>query len=183
MKSRTPSWSTRVGRKKIRRLYLNDAAGFLDSDLIQDGGERLFWRCRSILTVCEAAEGRVSCPACEAIIERRRDSKAKTIGCDRCGWLIRWADYQKSYQHRELYARGMALAAGTFMKRWPLPDPPRQKMGLIDRPIHVWHWGNSRLQAIGRPATVNLIEGSRRQVLELGDRLSRRGPTVPEGGI
>lgn len=183
MKSGTPSWSPRVEREKIRRLYLNDASGLLDSDLIQDVGERLFWRCRSILSVCETAEGRIPCPACEATIERSKDAKDQTIRCGQCGWSIRWGDYQKSYRHQELYARGMALAAHTFIKQWPLKVTPREKMGLIDRLIHVWHWENSRVHAIGRPAAVNLIEGSRRQVLQLLDRLSGRGSTVAEGGI
>jgi hypothetical protein len=96
-------------------------------------------------------------------------------------WSSRWADYQKTYQHQELYARGIASAADAFTKRWPQADTPREKMLLIDRLIHVWHWESSRVHEIGRPAAVNFIEGSRRQVLELLDRLGG-GPEVPEGG-
>jgi hypothetical protein len=182
-KSAVPSWSPRVRPEKISRLYRNAARGLVDSDLIEDVGTTLFCRCASVLIVCDAAEGRVACDACGHNIARAGDLKDQTIRCGRCGWSIRWADYQKTYRHRELYAGGITDAVNAFMARWPRAPAPREKPLLIDRLIHVWHWASSRDHRFGRPAAVNLIEGSRKQVLELLSQLSGSAPAVPSKGI
>lgn len=53
-------------------------------------------------------------------------------------------------------------------------------MLLIDRLIHVWYWQTTHDHLLGRPAGVNLIEGSRRQVLTFLDSL-RYGPGSTAG--
>jgi hypothetical protein len=171
-------WAPRVRREKLRRLYQGEARGLLDAALLDDIGTTIYCRCRDILIVSDAAEGRITCARCGvAVVRRAGDDPEQMIECGNCGWAMRWRDYRRSYQHQELYARGLADAIGEFMRAWERAASPREKMMLIDRLIHVWHWETSHERAKGRPAAVNLIEGSRRQVLAFLDELSAGAPT------
>jgi DNA-directed RNA polymerase subunit N (RpoN/RPB10) len=170
--SRKIRWAPRVRPEKLRQLYLSDARGLLDLELLEDVGITLYCRCESILVVSDAAEGKIMCAQCGAAIDRVRDDKDQKIACFSCGWTIHWSDYQKSYQHMELYARGLTEAIHEFIRGWERATNQREKMLLVDRLIHVWHWENRDDHPIGRPACVNLIEGSRRQVLQFLDELS-----------
>jgi ribosomal protein S27AE len=165
-------WAPRVRREKLRRLYEGEARGILDANLLDDIGTTIYCRCRDILVVSDAAEGRVACPRCAGVVARERgDEPKQVIECGRCGWKMSWRDFRRSYQHHELYARGMTDAIGEFMRGWERAEKPRDKMTLIDRLIHVWHWETKPDRQKGRPAAVNLIEGSRRQVLAFLDEL------------
>jgi hypothetical protein len=70
-----------------------------------------------------------------------------------------------------------------FMQRWEQARVPRKKMRLIDRLIHVWHWESRTDHAKGRPAAVNLIEGSRRQALKFLDELSAAPAAEPSPSL
>jgi hypothetical protein len=61
-----------------------------------------------------------------------------------------------------------------FMRAWDAARTPKQKMLAIDDVIHRWHWENTLDErgGVGRPGGVNLLEGSRRQVIAFLDRLS-----------
>lgn len=165
-------WAPRVRPEKLRRLYESETSGILDAELLDDVGTTLYCRCRDILIVSDAAEGRVKCPGCAAMIARRGDDKNQMLACEECGWECAWGAYQNSYRHHELYARGLMEALTEFMQQWEQARAPREKMQLIDRLIHVWHWESRTDHAKGRPAAVNLIEGSRRNVLRFLDELS-----------
>ena len=160
--------------EKLRRLYRNDATGILDEELLEDVGITLYCRCESILDASDAALGKVHCPSCANIIPRANDNPEETILCAKCGWTIRWADYQASYQHRDLWGGGFSDAMREFMTRWEHAGNPRQKMLLIDRLIHVWHWQFSGERSATRPAAPTFIEGSRKQVVEFLDELTNR---------
>lgn len=165
-------WAPRVRPEKLRRLYESEARGILDAELLDDVGTTLYCRCREILIVSDAAEGRVRCRGCEATIARRGDDKNQMLTCPKCGWERAWGHYQKSYRHHELVGRGLTEALVEFMQRWEQARAPSEKMALIDRLIHVWHWESRTDHAKGRPAAVNLIDGSRRQALRFLDDLS-----------
>jgi hypothetical protein len=64
-------WAPRVASAKIHKLYQTDALGIVDEELIDLVGVALFARCQSILTVTEAAAGRVACPRCGVIVRRQ----------------------------------------------------------------------------------------------------------------
>ncbi len=182
--AKTPApirWAPRVRPEKLRRLYESEARGILDAELLDDVGTTLYCRCRDILIVSDAAEGRIRCPSCAATITRRRDDKNQMLICEKCGWECAWPDYQKSYRHLELYARGLTEALVEFMHRWEQARTPREKMRQIDCLIHVWHWESRTDRAKGRPAAVNLIEGSRRQALKFLDELSAAWAAEPRG--
>lgn len=158
-------WAPRVRPDKIRRLYRNDADGILDEDLLDEVGYGLYARCESIVRVSEAAAGRVHCPGCGGIIMPPALHAATLLHCPGCAWELTWGEYHRTWQHRELYGGGAVDAFQDFMAGWARARTPQAKMLLIDRLIHVWHWENRSDHQLGRPAGVNLIEGSRKQVL------------------
>ena len=57
-------WAPRVRLHKVRALYLSNARGIYDDELIDDVGIALLLRCESILEFTEALEGRVKCKRC-----------------------------------------------------------------------------------------------------------------------
>ncbi len=91
-------WSPRLSRQKLRQLYLLDAEGILDEELVDEAGWCLVARCQDILTVHRAKrEKRVRCPACDGNSEEtyipRQGGFNELIQCPKCGWQIRWVDY------------------------------------------------------------------------------------------
>lgn len=133
-----PEWSPRVRMEKLRKLYQNDAGGIVDEELLDDLGITLYCRCDGILNASDAAVGKVHCPGCANIIIRKASSdQYEQIRCAKCGWTIRWLDYQKSYQHKDLWGGGFADAMHEFIARWEARPSPREKTLLIDRLIHL----------------------------------------------
>ena len=169
-----PEWSPRVSREKIRRLYQNDVSGIVDEELLDDVGTSFYCRCESILDASDAALGTVHCPSCANTIMRASTHKHEQILCGKCGWTIRWTDYQRTYQHKDLWGGGFADSMREFRARWEASPSPREKMLLIDRLIHVWHWQFSKVHGASRPAAPTFIEGSRKEVIKFLDQLSRR---------
>ena len=169
-----PEWSPRVRMEKLRKLYQNDARGIVDEELLDDVGITLYCRCESILDASDAVLGKVHCPGCATIIVRTSSDQHEQIRCAKCGWTIRWIDYQKSYQHKDLWGGGFADAMREFMARWESRPAAREKMLLIDRLIHLWHWQFSDERDATRPAAPTFIEGSRKEVIKFLDELSQR---------
>jgi ribosomal protein S27AE len=167
-----PQWSPRVSMEKIRRLYRNDASGIVDEELLDDIGITLYCRCESILDASDAALGKVHCPSCANIIMRASTDQHEQILCGQCGWTIRWITYQKTYQHKDLWGGGFASAMREFMARWRARPSAREKMLLIDRLIHFWHWQFSKERGASRPAAPTFIEGRRKEVIKFLDELS-----------
>ncbi len=176
-----PKWAPRVQPRKIQRLYESDGEGMLDEELLDEVGYGLYSRCRSILTVTDAAMGRaVRCWNCDAVCEVGQGGSDALICCPGCGWTSDWATFHKSWRHQELCAEGLTDMIYEYLSSWERARMPRERMLAVDRLIHRWHWETGRKpgepEAIGRPSGVNLIEGSRKQVLEFLDGLSA-GPS------
>jgi hypothetical protein len=168
-------WAPRVRPELIRRLYALDAQGLLGEELLDEVGYALYSRCRSILHVSDAMNGKVHCPCCDTIVVRETDRQDAVLLCAKCGWEARWGDYYATYRTQELGAGGAWDIFHGFVAQWERVQAPREKMILIDQLIHQWHW---EMQAqrpkfgLGRPAGVNLIEGNKRQVLAFLDSLT-----------
>ena len=179
-------WAPRVPQRKIRRLYENDARGILDEVLIDDVGIGLYLRCKSMLAVEDAVHrGRVVCPGCGHT--NVHDPKtfcdpAAVLRCESCPWRLTWGAFHATFRHQELYGAGHNPFIAEFVQAWPATRTPRERLLLIDRLIHLWHWEEVRSQAfgLGRPTGLNLIEGNRRQVVEFLDTLSYGERTTPE---
>lgn len=168
-------WAPRLHPTKLKRLYELDAQGIVDADLIDAVGFTLYSRCQSILHVSDAMNGRVHCPNCDTIIPRQTSDPATLLVCPACSWQTRWGDYYATYRTQELGAGGAMDIFQEFVARWEHARSSREKMLLIDQLIHRWHWETQSQRpdfGLGRPTGVNLIEGSKAQVLALLDTLT-----------
>jgi hypothetical protein len=173
-----PHWAPRVPPKLIRRLYEDDAAGLLDEQLLDDVGIRLYLRCQSIIAVHDVIHhGQVSCPQCGGTIprDRERNDVEYLLQCTACAWELPWRVYWATFRHNEL---AYDVFVSDYMTDWEKARTPQDKMLAIDRVIHRWHNDTKQKRerfGLGRPAGVNLIEGSRQQVIEFLDSLTAFG--------
>jgi hypothetical protein len=165
-------WSPRVPMDWINRLYEQDAQGIGDDELVDKVGERLYERCRDCVLVVDTIGGTYACPECRSACELTADD---AIVCSDCGWTCPRRDFNLSWRHKELLVDTTFIVQ--FVDEWTRARGYRQKMLAIDGVIHRWHHETKLAEkgAVGRPVGVNLIEGSRKQVIEFLDRLSE-GP-------
>ncbi|HVC33405.1 MAG TPA: hypothetical protein VNL16_07835 [Chloroflexota bacterium] len=176
-----PRWSPRVPRQRLRRLYDGLAAGRAAEELIDDVGITLYLRCKSILTVRDIfEEKRLPCPACGLLVSLADkdwawDRGESTLHCDACGWSMAWADYWATFRHQELGPGGAADIFEEYVRSWEAAQSEREKVLVIDRVIHRWHWETLLPRpsfGLGRPTGINLIEGNRKDVIAFLDSLT-----------
>ena len=175
MKQPPVRWAPRLQPQKLRRLYERDAHGIVDAELIDEVGYTLHARCRSILHVADAMQGRVHCPECDTIISTSAPQPDDPLRCPQCGWETTWQAYANTYRTQELGAGGAGDIFSDFVRDWEQASDARSRMLLIDQLIHRWHWETASTPppfGLGRPTGLNLIEGNRAQVLELLDTLT-----------
>jgi hypothetical protein len=175
-------WAPKVSLSKVRLLYLREAQGACDDELIDEVGWKLFSRCASILEFTEAVQtGRVKCKRCaglgtETLIERKTRKPAEILKCPVCAWQVRWRVYVKEAEKTgNIYAGHAQAAFEQFVQVYPQCREAREKIIAIDQLIHEFHWVimNEDDSAEGfKPAGVNLLQGSSAQVLALLDELT-----------
>ncbi len=166
-----PTWASRVPMEQIRRLYENDAQGIYDEELIDEAGFALLARCQSFVEANEAVHGRAPCPACSTVIEHTGQKEAM-LHCPNCGWELSWGEYFRTIQHRQLSgAEPVIELFQNYIQHFPLARSPRQKVLLIDRLIHGFHWYYKTGKPT-RPVAVNLIQGRLQEVMAFLDSLS-----------
>lgn len=168
------AWAPRVPKNAIRRLYLSDAQGLLDEELVEKVGIALYLRCEAILEVAEAKQGRVKCRRCyrrgqETLIERQHakgQSREQAIVCPVCGWQVTWDEFCKSFRRKQLNAGGATSAFAGYVHRYRTARTARDKMLAIDRLIHEFHYSyRANPDLPTRPVGVNLIQGRLRDVI------------------
>jgi hypothetical protein len=165
-----PFWAPRVSKAKIRRFYENDAKGVYDEDLIDDVGYGLLARCESFIGANEAAAGNALCPRCSAKVPHQR-GKDEILRCE-CGWELPWKDYFRTFQHKQLSGAEPVLKQfQEFVKGFPAARTSREKVLLIDKLIHGFHWF-SKTNGPTRPVAVNLIEGRLGDVVAFLEKLT-----------
>ena len=164
-------WAPKVRRHKINRLYQNDALGILDEELVAELGFDLFQRCRSILMVTSG--DRVDCPACGAEIISAAGcwSRTNPIACPACGWKATYGQYRDSWRHQDLKGGNAVAFFTAFVEQYPRAQTPRERILLIDRLIHTFHW-SARRQRSHVPVGMQLIEGGLEEVIAFLDRLT-----------
>lgn len=172
-----PVWAPRVRQSQIRRLYETDAMGMYDDELLDEVGWGLAARCESFIAAVEAARGRVQCPVCGQVV-LHHSGKDEVLHCAACGWEASWQAYFKTFQHKQLSGAEAVLALfQEFVSQFPTAQTGREKMLLIDRLIHGFHYylqlGPTR--AVG----VNLIGGSYHEVVDFLDRLTYGEGSTP----
>jgi predicted RNA-binding Zn-ribbon protein involved in translation (DUF1610 family) len=177
-----------VKKHKLRRLYESDAAGLLDEELLDDVGLSLVLRCRSILAVHQAQQGRVACPQCElagteSIIRRERgrgDPNDQELACPACGWRTTWGEYASSFRRHQLNAGGAVAAFEAYARDYPAARTPQARMLAIDALIHAFHYSlRDRPDLPTRPAGVNLIEGRLTDVVQFLEELTFGSGSTP----
>ena len=167
--SQLPQWAPRVRPQIIRRLYAGEAAGLLDDELLDEVFYAIRARCESIVTVTEASEGRVRCPACDDPILRKGGDKEELMHCAACGWELTWGEYLKTYQGKELHGGGALPAIHAYLVGGHAARSPQQKMLLIDALLHAYHW--EAAQNPTRPVAVNMIHAKLNEVVALLEEL------------
>ena len=171
-----PVWAPRLSKVQIQRLYQSCARDLLDEDLVNDVGFSLYSRCISMLKVTEAIRGNPPCPVCDTTAHVDSDPNP-FVRCANCGWLCPWDRYQKTYQRKWLFAGGLEPFVKEYVDRFPATPSARERMLLIDRLIHRFHWESDGSED-GRPGATSLIEGKMHDVMAFLDRLSY-GETIP----
>lgn len=172
-------WAPKVRRNKIKRLYHNDALGLVDDELIAEVGFNLLQRCQSILMVTEGS--RVICPQCnnEIVCPGERWSRQYPIVCPNCAWKATYGQYRDSWRHQELMGGNAVFAFQAYAVEYPKASSPQERLLLIDRLIHSFHWSirNRRNHA---PAANQLIEGGLEEVIAFLDELTYGEKSIPE---
>ena len=184
-------WSPRVSLAKIRALYVNEAHGTCDDELIEEVGFGLLARCRSIIEYTEACEtGMVRCKRCEkqgqtTLIQRNMNKPSALLRCPVCGWQVRWRVYKAESENvdGQLRAGHAGDAFMRYMAVYPQCRTREEKILAIDRLIHEFHWilvKEDRPARANKPAGVNLLRGNTTQVLNLLNELTYGENTPPE---
>jgi hypothetical protein len=167
-------WNPYVSQAKLRRLYESDARGLLDEDLLEDVGITLYLRCQSLVIATEALCGRAACPQCATVIQHRC-VKHTLLQCPSCGWMLPWYKYRQAAEG--LRAGGAMPAYRAFLAAYEVARTTRDKLLLVDRLIHAFHW--EAREAPTRPVGTSLIEGSLEDVVRFLDRLTAGPGSTP----
>jgi hypothetical protein len=172
-----PVWAPRVPKLKIRQLYETDALGIYDRDLIDEVGYALLARCESFITAVRAASGEATCPCCGAIVSHA-GHKEELLRCA-CGWELTWGAYFDTIQHKQLSGAEPVLSLfREYVAAYPDACTSRERMLLIDRLLHGFHW-YYKDDTPTRPVAVNLIEGRLGDVIAFLEDLTYGEKSTP----
>ncbi len=168
-----PRWAPRLTKEQIRKLYTACGKGILDAELIDDAGFSLYARCESMLEVDKAVFGKPICPKCETAVEKKGAEPSMLI-CPVCAWKCPEKIYHKTYKHKNLSPGGMKGFITVFVGKFKKTHSHAERLVLIDTLIHQFHWASGS----GRPAAVNFIEGTMKDIMPFLDSLSY-GDKIP----
>jgi hypothetical protein len=116
-------WSGRLPLNKLRQLYLSQAAGMIDGELLEDAAVTLYLRCKDIIAVDRAKKGEVRCPFCyadqmkEVYIKVGRNEYGGTLDrlyCEECSNEFSLKEYKLCYKREQLNLGG----AGDAFRRY-----------------------------------------------------------------
>jgi hypothetical protein len=172
------TWSPRVRKERLARLYRSESNGYYDETLIEEVGFALYLRCRDIITVKMARGDKlVRCPVCDRheadTFISRSGGRDELLECPTCGWKIVWEEYLQAVQRKQLNPGGALSAFQRFIAVWERNPVPREKMLAIDRLIHEFHhswYADPSLPT--RPAACNLIAGRMSDIIPFLDALT-----------
>ena len=159
-------WPAKVKRQDLRRLYVSDAAGVLDTALLDEVGFTLYARCKESREIYDLLEqGKVKCRHCGQVL-----AYSEIIICP-CGQRYTYREYRRSYRADNM-PRGEASAVfDRFVEDWEKTRTSQEKMRLIDNLVHEFHVASIR-GTPNRPVAVNLIQGTKAQVVQLIEELA-----------
>ena len=163
-------WEPRIKPELIQKLYQTDALGIQDTELCDEVGMRLYLRCQTIVRV---KNDEVVCPRCGAVFVIQTSHKEAVTLCPTkgCEWHTTRLEYQQSWSKKRIWGANAIPAFEEFYDRYPKLRTYKDKMLLIDKLIHSFHW-DLKLNLPNRSAANNLIEGNHDQVVAFLDQLS-----------
>jgi ribosomal protein L37AE/L43A len=164
-------WAPKVHPNKIRRLYEAEASGLLSEEVVNEVGIELLLRVEAILN---AMHGRLQCPRCRKVFTVEKKEEEILCPQPRCGWQSTHAAYKASKRHRDLNVANALPAFEAFARNYPQARAATERMRLIDRLIHEFHW-DAKQKLPNRSVGNNLIEGSHSLVVAFLDELSSSG--------
>ena len=162
-------WAPKVRPETIGRLYEGEAAGLLRESLVDEIGLALLLRVESVL---HYMRNQVRCPACGTVFSVAQEPVRCPGGG--CAWATTRAAYRASRRHRDLNVANARAAFEAFEALYPRARPAPERMLLIDRLIHDFHW-DAKVGEPNRSVGNNLIEGSHADVVAFLDALSANG--------
>ena len=176
-----PRWAPRVSRYKIWQLYHADASGRRDEELLDEVGWALLARARDCLIATDALHGRVKCPVCGEIIHRARNHghpvREEKLTCPEGHWSLTWGEFHRSIRKKHLQSTGLKTFFRDFSVQYPRAKTYQEKMILVDTLLHRYHW---ELEGeVGGPGAVNLIGGTRAEVLAFLNQLTYGEQATP----
>jgi len=169
-------WAPRIEQSLIKRLYEADASGVPDLSLCDEAGVGLYLRCQAIIRVHRR---QVECPDCGTVFELSRPEQNATVPCPGagCAWQTSRTEYAASWSKKRIWCGKALEAFEEYHDQYPRARTYREKILLIDRLIHRFHW-DLKAGMPNRSAANNLLEGSHDQVVAFLDRLSGIDPSV-----
>jgi hypothetical protein len=164
-----PKWAAKIRPELIARLYESEARGPVDDELLDRVGIALLLRVESTL---QYGRNQVRCPACRTVF---------TVGADPvscpgpgCTWQTTCAVYYSTRRHRDLNIANAHAAFESVATAYPTARAAADRMRLIDRLIHEFHW-DGKHGVPNRSVGNNLIEGRHEDVVAFLDALSANG--------
>ena len=162
-------WAAKVSRRDIQRLYASDAVGLPDENLLEQVVYTIHARVLDMFEVREAQQfGRVNCRACGTLVPQPflmgGPNKDRPLICAQCGWQTTCGEFYESYTGKDLLPGSRGGLFQDFLARFPAARSPQEKMLLIDWLIHQFHVHSG---VSGRLVAMNMIQGSRDQLIEL----------------
>jgi uncharacterized CHY-type Zn-finger protein len=175
-------WSRRLPLNELRQLYLSQAAGMLDVELLEDVAVTLYLRCKDIIAVDMAKKGEVRCPFCyagnmkEVFIKVGRNEYGAALDrlfCGECSNEFSLKEYKLCYKREQLNLGGAGDAFKRFVREYENPAPPEKRMLQIDRLIHEFHYSlKTNPEQPTRPVGPNLLGANLTVTLKFLDELS-----------
>ena len=133
MDHRLPEWAPQVPKPVVNQLYHNDAQGMPDVELIDDVGWRLRARCLRSVQAVQAANGSVTCPACENTIPHHH--QPEEITAINAAGELPWMEYFKAFSINSSAGRSRSWATfQDYVLR--SPGPYCRGEGPVYRPAH-----------------------------------------------
>jgi len=164
MNYRKPSWSPKIKKHKIKKLYEQDAKGIYDEELADDVGIGLYARVDSMLMVTSSNLGHPLCIECKTEIPNSYQKGFISV-CPNCGWTIDIFEYRASYKGQTLNGVGALPELKHFIANYPLAKTYAEKIRIIDYLIHTFH-GNLNSEP-SRATATNVIEGNTGEIANL----------------
>jgi hypothetical protein len=115
----------------------------------------------------------VDCPRCGVDFEINTVSKEAVTHCPTkgCGWQTTMLEYRQSWSKKRIWGANAIPTFEDYFNRYTPRLTYKEKIYLIDRLIHSFHW-SLKEDLPGRSAANNLIEGNHDQVVAFLDQLT-----------